>query len=50
MFFYCVFWVVHDFRRTVRKNGIFSSPKNDVFSGEKERYFWLQRKAAGFVP
>ena len=37
MFFYCAFWVVHDFYRTVRKNGIFSCPKNDVFSGEKER-------------
>ena len=27
MFFYCAFWVVHDFRRIVRKNGIFSCPK-----------------------
>ena len=50
MFFYCAFWVVHDFRRTVRKNRFFSCPKNDVFRVRKNGAFWLQRKAAGFVP
>ena len=48
MFFYCAFWVVHDFRRTVRKNGIFSCPKNDVFSGEKERCFLAPAQGCGF--
>ena len=50
MFFYCVFWVIHDFRRIVRKNGFFSCLKNDIFSDEKERCFWLQRKAVGVDP
>ena len=48
MFFYCAFWVVHDFCRTVRKNGIFSCPKNDVFSGEKERCFLAPAQGCGF--
>ena len=48
MFFYCAFWVVHDFRRTVRKNGFFSCPKNDVFSGEKERCFFAPAQGCGF--
>ena len=48
MFFYCAFWVVHDFRRTVRKNGIFSCPKNDVFSGEKKRCFLAPAQGCGF--
>ena len=39
---------VHDFRRTVRKNGIFSCPKNDVFSGEKERCFLVPAQGCGF--
>ena len=33
MFLHCAFWAVHDFRRSVRKNCIFSDRKNDVFSG-----------------
>ena len=48
MFFYCAFWVVHDFRRTVRKNGFFSCPKNDIFSGEKERCFLAPAQGCGF--
>ena len=54
MFFNCAFWFVHDFRRTVRKNGIFSCPKSvqkmPFFRVRKNGAFWLQRKAAGFVP
>ena len=41
MFFYCAFWVVHDFRRTVRKNGFFLCPKNDVSSGARLRVLCL---------
>ena len=48
MFFNCAFWFVHDFRRTVRKNGIFSCPKNAVFSGEKERRFLAPAQGCGF--
>ena len=56
MFFHCVFWVVHDFRRTVRKNGLFSCPekmtlfrasKNAVFSGHGSRM--TVRKNPGYL-
>ena len=33
MFLHSAFWVVHDFRRSGRKNCIFSDRKNYVFSG-----------------
>ena len=51
--FLLCFWVVHDFRRAVRKNEFFSCPKNYVFSGEKERCFLAPAQgcgAGGFVP
>ena len=56
MFFHCAFWVVHDFRRTVRKNGLFSCPekmtffrasKNAVFSGHGSRM--TGRKNPGYL-
>ena len=56
MFFHCAFWVVHDFRRTVRKNGFFSCPekmtffrasKNAVFSGHGSRM--TVRKNPGYL-
>ena len=56
MFFHCAFWVVHDFRRTVRKNGLFSCPekmtffrasKNAVFSGHGSRM--TVRKNPGYL-
>ena len=50
MFFYCAFWVVHDFRRTVRKTEFFRVQKMTFFRVRKNGAFWLQRKAAGFVP
>ena len=48
IFFNCAFWVIHDIRRTVRKNGIFSCPKNAVCSGEKERCFLAPAQGCGF--
>ena len=63
MFFHCAFWDVHDFRRTVRKNGLFSCPekmtffrasKNAVFFGPRlpddgPKKSWLSRWLAGYL-
>ena len=55
MFFYCAFWVVHDFPRTVRKNVFFLGwsttsvglcEKTDFFRVQKMTFFRVRKNGA----
>ena len=54
MFFYCVFWVVFGLSTTsgglCKKRNFFRVQQMTFFRVRKNGAFWLQRKAAGFVP